>query len=258
MTFAAGLACEGLKPVVAIYSTFLQRGYDQLIHDVAIQNLPVRVRARPRRPGRRRRPDAPRRVRLCLPALHPQHDGDGAGRRERMPADAVHGFQLDQPGGGALSARQRARASRSQQEMQALPLGKGEMRRAGQAGRDPRLRQHAEARAGGRARSSMRRWPTCASSSRWTRSWWRDWRETHELLVTVEENEVMGGAGSAVLRSALAKHGSRAGAAAGPARPLRRSWRSGAAAGGSAGWMRKASEQSIRSRQYPSNLLGML
>ena len=41
ITFAAGMACEGLKPVVAIYSTFLQRGYDQLIHDVALQNLPV-------------------------------------------------------------------------------------------------------------------------------------------------------------------------------------------------------------------------
>ena len=41
VTFAAGLACEGLKPVVAIYSTFLQRGYDQLVHDVALQKLPV-------------------------------------------------------------------------------------------------------------------------------------------------------------------------------------------------------------------------
>ncbi len=41
VTFSAGLACEGLKPVLAIYSTFLQRGYDQLIHDVAIQKLPV-------------------------------------------------------------------------------------------------------------------------------------------------------------------------------------------------------------------------
>jgi 1-deoxy-D-xylulose-5-phosphate synthase len=41
VTFAAGLACEGMKPVVAIYSTFLQRGYDQLIHDVALQSLPV-------------------------------------------------------------------------------------------------------------------------------------------------------------------------------------------------------------------------
>ena len=42
VTFAAGLACQGLKPFVAIYSTFLQRAYDQIIHDVAIQNLPVR------------------------------------------------------------------------------------------------------------------------------------------------------------------------------------------------------------------------
>jgi 1-deoxy-D-xylulose-5-phosphate synthase len=42
VTFAAGLACEGVKPVVAIYSTFLQRAYDQVIHDVALQNLPVR------------------------------------------------------------------------------------------------------------------------------------------------------------------------------------------------------------------------
>ena len=41
VTFAAGLACEGMKPVVAIYSTFLQRAYDQLIHDVALQNLDV-------------------------------------------------------------------------------------------------------------------------------------------------------------------------------------------------------------------------
>ncbi|MDO9448916.1 MAG: 1-deoxy-D-xylulose-5-phosphate synthase [Rugosibacter sp.] len=41
LTFAAGLACEGMKPVVAIYSTFLQRAYDQLIHDIALQNLPV-------------------------------------------------------------------------------------------------------------------------------------------------------------------------------------------------------------------------
>jgi 1-deoxy-D-xylulose-5-phosphate synthase len=42
VTFAAGLACEGYKPFCALYSTFLQRGYDQVVHDVAIQNLPVR------------------------------------------------------------------------------------------------------------------------------------------------------------------------------------------------------------------------
>ena len=52
VTLAAGMACEGAKPVVAIYSTFLQRGYDQLIHDVALQNLDVTVRDRPRRRGR--------------------------------------------------------------------------------------------------------------------------------------------------------------------------------------------------------------
>lgn len=43
MTFAAGMAVEGLKPFVAIYSTFMQRAYDQIIHDVALQSLPVRM-----------------------------------------------------------------------------------------------------------------------------------------------------------------------------------------------------------------------
>ena len=42
MTFAAGMACEGMIPVAAIYSSFLQRGYDQIVHDVALQSLPVR------------------------------------------------------------------------------------------------------------------------------------------------------------------------------------------------------------------------
>ena len=45
VTFAAGMATEGLKPFAAIYSTFLQRGYDQLVHDVALQHLPVRFRS---------------------------------------------------------------------------------------------------------------------------------------------------------------------------------------------------------------------
>ncbi len=67
--FAAGLALEGVKPVAAIYSTFLQRAYDQIVHDVCLQKLDVVVRDGPRRPGRRRRPDAPRRLRHRLPAL---------------------------------------------------------------------------------------------------------------------------------------------------------------------------------------------
>ena len=89
VTFAAGLACEGLKPVLAIYSTFLQRGYDQLIHDVAIQNLPVVSRHRPRRPGGSGRADPPRRLRSVLSALYPQPGGDDSQRRERVQADAV-------------------------------------------------------------------------------------------------------------------------------------------------------------------------
>ena len=48
VTAAAGMACEGLKPFVALYSTFLQRAYDQVVHDVAIQNLPVRFAIDPR------------------------------------------------------------------------------------------------------------------------------------------------------------------------------------------------------------------
>ena len=71
--FAAGLALEGVKPVCAIYSTFLQRAYDQIVHDVCLQKLQRRLRDGPRRPRRRRRPDAPRRLRHRLPALPAEH-----------------------------------------------------------------------------------------------------------------------------------------------------------------------------------------
>ena len=87
---AGGMAKAGLRPVVAIYSTFLQRSYDQLIHDVCLQNLP---RDGLRRPGgirRRRREDAPGDLRRRLHARHPEHDGRGAEGRERAPAPALH------------------------------------------------------------------------------------------------------------------------------------------------------------------------
>ena len=69
--FAAGLALEGAKPVCAIYSTFLQRAYDQIVHDVCLQKLDVVFAHGPRGPRRRRRPDAPRRLRHRLPAPLP-------------------------------------------------------------------------------------------------------------------------------------------------------------------------------------------
>ncbi len=80
VTLAAGMACEGAKPVVAIYSTFLQRAYDQLIHDVALQNLDVLFAIDRGGRGRTRRRDPCRQLRLQLPALHSKHAGDGARR----------------------------------------------------------------------------------------------------------------------------------------------------------------------------------
>ena len=97
VTFAAGLACEGMKPVVAIYSTFLQRGYDQLIHDVALQNLPVVFAID--RAGLVGADGATHTgaFDLVVPALPAQHGGDGARRRERVPADAVHRVHARRP-----------------------------------------------------------------------------------------------------------------------------------------------------------------
>ena len=88
--FASGLALQGARPVCAIYSTFLQRAYDQIVHDVCLQNLPVDVLHGPRRPRRRRRPDPPRRVRHRLPAMSAQHHADGAARRGDARPHAPH------------------------------------------------------------------------------------------------------------------------------------------------------------------------
>jgi 1-deoxy-D-xylulose-5-phosphate synthase len=112
VTFAAGLACEGLKPVVAIYSTFLQRGYDQLIHDVALQNLPVVFAldragsSAPTAPPTA----APTTSPMCAacPTWHAH-----AVRRERMPPGADHRLSPQPPGGRALPARRRHRQAAS-------------------------------------------------------------------------------------------------------------------------------------------------
>src|SRR5438477_2265685 len=129
VTFAAGIACEGLRPVVAIYSTFLQRGYDQLIHDVAIQNLPV----------------------LFALDRGGLVGGDGATHNGAFdfaylrtvpnltvmaPADAAEcrrmlttGFQLKSP--AAVRYPRGAAPGEPGAELEALPLGKGEVRRHG-------------------------------------------------------------------------------------------------------------------------------
>ena len=78
VTFAAGMAAGGLKPFCAIYSTFLQRGYDQVVHDVAIQRLPVRLCHRPGRARRRGRGDPCRQLRHRLSGQPARLRGDGA------------------------------------------------------------------------------------------------------------------------------------------------------------------------------------
>ena len=97
VTFAAGLAIAGQKPVVAIYSSFLQRAYDQLIHDVALQNLPV-LFAIDRAPvSGGRRPHPPGGLRHQLPAHSAEHGGDDAVRRERCRQMLYTGYQHNGP-----------------------------------------------------------------------------------------------------------------------------------------------------------------
>ncbi|WP_046970826.1 1-deoxy-D-xylulose-5-phosphate synthase [Dyella japonica] len=202
VTFAAGLATEGLRPVVAIYSTFLQRGYDQLIHDVALQNLPVTFAID--RAGIVGADGAthmgafdlaylrcvPNMVVMaasdeneCRQMLHTavQHDGPAAVRYPRGTGP-----------GAVIEA-----------EMTVLPIGKGEVRR------------HTARTAGSRvailAFGSMLP-PSLAAAEaldatvanmRFVKpldeALIRQLAQTHDALVTVEEGCVLGGAGSACL-----------------------------------------------------------
>ena len=171
VTFAAGLACEGLKPVVAIYSTFLQRAYDQLIHDVALQNLPV-VFAIDRAglvgaDGPTHAGSFDLSFLRCIPNMVVMAPSDENECRQML----YTAFQLEQPAAVRYPRGSGAGRRRSARRCRRLPVGKGEMRRAGRASRHPGLRQHARARAGRRPKNWMPRWPTCASSSRWTTSW---------------------------------------------------------------------------------------
>ena len=208
VTFAAGLACEGLKPVVAIYSTFLQRAYDQLIHDVAIQNLPVVFALD--RAGLVGADGATHAGAYDIAYLRciPNMSVADAGRRERVPAGAV-------PPPSSRTIRSRcairaapAPASRSQPGLDALPYRQGRDRGAqGEAHRDPRLRHAAVPGAGGGRASSTPRWPTCASSSRSTSSCVLQLARSARRARHGGRGRVMGGAGSAVLEAlAAARH----------------------------------------------------
>jgi 1-deoxy-D-xylulose-5-phosphate synthase len=199
VTFAAGLACEGLKPVVAIYSTFLQRGYDQLVHDVAIQNLPV-VFALDRAglvgaDGATHAGAYDIAYLRCIPNLSVACPADENECRQLLST----AFAQNSPvavryprGAGAGVA-----VSRS---LDALPFGKGEIRRNGQGiailAFGTLLYPALEAAQALDATVVNMRWAKPLDVALLLRV-----AAEHEALVTVEEGAVMGGAGSAVLEA---------------------------------------------------------
>jgi 1-deoxy-D-xylulose-5-phosphate synthase len=203
VTFAAGLAVDGAKPVVAIYSTFLQRAYDQLIHDVALQNLPV-VFALDR--GGLVGADGPTHhgafdlaFLRCIPNMTVMAPADENECRQ-MLFTATH---LAGP-----SAVRYPRGSgpgvEVQKEMRCLPLARGEVRREGKrvailAFGAP-LKAALEAAAELNATVANMRFVKPLDDELVARL-----AGTHELLVTVEEGVVNGGAGSAVLESLQAQ-----------------------------------------------------
>ncbi|WP_295006718.1 1-deoxy-D-xylulose-5-phosphate synthase [uncultured Dechloromonas sp.] len=204
VTFAAGLACEGLKPVVAIYSTFLQRAYDQLIHDVALQNLPV-VFAVDR--GGLVGADGPTHhgtfdlsYVACIPNMVVMTPSDEAECR-RMLSTA---YTLDCPsmvryprgsGTGAVPSP----------ELDTLPVGKGEIRRHGQG-----IALLAFGPLLGAALAAGDTLDATVANMRFVKpideALIIELAGNHSLLVTIEENAVIGGAGSEVER-VLAERG---------------------------------------------------
>jgi 1-deoxy-D-xylulose-5-phosphate synthase len=133
VTLAAGMACEGLRPVVAIYSTFLQRGYDQLIHDVALQNLPV-VFALDRAglvggDGATHQGSYDLSYLRCIPNLVIMAPSDENECRQML----YTATSLDQPA-AVRYPRGLGCGARIEPEMTALPVGKAVVRREGRSG----------------------------------------------------------------------------------------------------------------------------
>jgi 1-deoxy-D-xylulose-5-phosphate synthase len=195
VTFAAGLACEGMKPVVAIYSTFLQRGYDQLIHDVAIQNLPV-LFALDRGglvggDGATHNGAFDYAYLRTVPNLTVMAPSDAAECRNML----YTGFNLNGP--VAVRYPRGAALGEAPREMNAIAVGKAELRRAGRRiailAFGSMLKPALEAGEALDATVVNMRFvkPLDAEVV-------RELARTHELLVTVEEHQVTGGAGSAV------------------------------------------------------------
>ncbi len=196
VTVAAGMACDGLKPVVAIYSTFLQRAYDQVVHDVVNQNLPVLFAIdRAGLVGA----DGPTHngaydfsFLRCLPNMVVMAPADENECRQML----YTGFLLDQPA-AVRYPRGSGPGVAVEEGMTALPLGKGEVRRQGRKTAllafGSMLQVALEAGEELDATVANMRFVKPLDGELISRL-----ADEHDLLVTVEENVVQGGAGSAV------------------------------------------------------------
>ena len=201
--FAAGLALQGSRPVAAIYSTFLQRAYDQIVHDVCLQSLPVVLAHGPRRPGRRRRPDPPRRVRHRLPALPAEHHADGAARRGDARPHAPHGAApRRRPGGDPLPARRGRRRRRSRPSREPIGIGTGEILREGERVALVGYGSGVQKALGAAEILAEGGLDVTVADARFAKpldaGLLAQLAAEHDLLVTVEEGVLMGGFGSAV------------------------------------------------------------
>ena len=199
VTFAAGLACEGVKPVVAIYSTFLQRAYDQVIHDVALQKLPM-VLALDRAgivgaDGATHAGlyDIP--FMRCIPNVSVACPADENECRQLLTTayQQDHCVAVRYPRGAGAGVP-------VQRDLQALPFGKGEVRRQGQRiailAFGTLLYPALQAGEALNATVVNMRWAKPLDTELLAKI-----AATHDALVTVEEGAVMGGAGSAVLEA---------------------------------------------------------
>jgi len=202
VTFAAGLACEGLKPVVAIYSTFLQRAYDQLIHDVAIQKLPM-VLALDRAglvgaDGATHAGNYDIAYLRCIPNVSVACPADERECRQLLSTAFAqdHAVAVRYPRGAGVGAE-------PLQDLSALPFGKGEIRRTGQ-----RIAILAFGPLLYPALQAAERLGATVVNMRWAKPLDTELllqvAAGHEALVTLEEGAVMGGAGSAVAEALAA------------------------------------------------------
>ena len=202
VTFAAGLACEGVKPVVAIYSTFLQRAYDQLIHDVALQNLPVMFAID--RAGLVGADGATHHgafdlsFLLCIPNMVIMTPSDEAECRKMLTT----AYKLDQPS-AVRYPRGPGLKTIPDQGLDSLPVGKGQLRRQG-----TRVAILAFGSLLGPALVVGDKLNATVANMRFAKPLDHELIQTlaqnHDLIVTLEENAVIGGVGSEVSRTIAA------------------------------------------------------